>query len=198
MVQFVAGACSESKPKLLSSLCLIDAVASRRIVTHKRSWGSSCYSSHLRLSDATALRRSALIIRGAGLFSFLNLLYWLSKLAAELEFNGTYVEWLTRYLRRDTYSRVEGCIRCISSCPIYHSTAKSLLTACFKCITKRASRTNNCWSSYSNTARLLKYNLWTILQESFQALKCVSCEVLSNLPGGNIDGTLSFTLLSIQ
>jgi hypothetical protein len=156
MVQIVVGgACSVSKPKLLSSLCLIDAVASRRIVTHKRSWGSSCYSSHLRLSDAAALRSTALIIRGAGLFSYLNPLYWLSEIAVELEFNATYVEWLTRYLRRDTYIRVEGCIRCISSCPICQSTAQSLLRACFTSCTWSASRTNNCWSSYSNTARLL-------------------------------------------
>ncbi len=156
MVQIVVGgACSVSKPKLLSSLCLIDAVASWRIVTHKWSWGPCCYSSHLRLSYATALRSSALIIRGTGLFSYLNPLYWLGEIAAELELNATYVEWLTRYLWRDTYIWVEGCIWCISSCPICQSTAKSLLWACFTSCTWSASSTYNCWSSYSNTARLL-------------------------------------------
>jgi len=156
MVQIVVGgSCSVSKPKLLSGLCLIDAVASRRIVTHKWSWDPCCDSSHLRLSYATALRSSALIIRGTGLFSYLNLLYWLCEIAVELEFNAAYVEWLTRYLRRDTYIWVEGCIRCISSCPICQSTAESLLRACFSSCTWSASRANYSWSCYSKTARLL-------------------------------------------
>jgi len=146
----VWSACRISQPELLSSLSLIDAVASRRIVTCESSWIPCCrHSSHLRLSDATALCRAALIIGGASLFSYFNLCYWWSKIAIELELNATYVVWLTGNLRRDTYIGVESNVWCISCCSVCQSTAHSFLRACFTCSTCRTSSSYDCRSCNS-------------------------------------------------
>jgi hypothetical protein len=149
------GACRISVPELLSSLSLIDAVTSGRIVSSKSSWDTCCNSSHLRLSDATALRRTALIIRRASLFSYFNLGNWSGEIAIELELRATYVVWLTGNLRRHTDVGGQSGTRSISCCSVCQSTAHSLLRASFTSCTCSTSSCNNCRSCNSHSARWL-------------------------------------------
>jgi hypothetical protein len=152
MIQIVVwSACRVSVPELLSSLSPIDAVTSGRIVTSKSGWDTSCNSSHLRLSDTTALSRTALIIRGASLFSFLNLGNWGRLIANELELRAANVVWLTGNLRRHTHVGGQSSTRSISCGSVGKSTAKSRLSTSFGSCACSTSSWNNCRSCNSDS-----------------------------------------------